>query len=210
MTKTFTFLLFLMFANLSFAQTETPAYKSLADSFERNYNSDNYKAIFASFSSVMRTHLPLEKTKDFVLGQKNQYGKITNREFVMYDKTYGSYKTTFEKGLFFVNISVDDNSKINGLFIKPFTENSLSKIERNTTKLQLPFKGEWTVTWGGDTKELNYHVESIPQKNAFDLLITNENGKTSKTDGSKNEDYYAFGKELISPCDGEVVLVVDG
>jgi murein DD-endopeptidase MepM/ murein hydrolase activator NlpD len=68
----------------------------------------------------------------------------------------------------------------------------------------------WSVTWGGDTKELNYHVESKAQKNAFDLVITNENGLSHKTDGIKNEDYYAFGKDIIAPCEGEVVLVVDG
>jgi hypothetical protein len=28
--------------------------------------------------------------------------------------------------------------------------------------------------------------------------------------GESNEDYYAFGKELYAPCDGEVVLLVDG
>ena len=69
---------------------------------------------------------------------------------------------------------------------------------------------EWTVFWGGDTKELNYHVESEAQKNAFDIVITDKNGKSFKTDGKTNEDYYAFGKELIAPCDAEVVLSVDG
>jgi murein DD-endopeptidase MepM/ murein hydrolase activator NlpD len=64
--------------------------------------------------------------------------------------------------------------------------------------------------WGGDTKELNYHVESAAQKNAFDLVITDSKGSSFKTDGERNEDYYAFGKELIAPCEGEVVLVVDG
>ena len=33
--------------------------------------------------------------------------------------------------------------------------------------MKLPFKGEWSVTWGGDTKEQNYHVESVAQKNAL-------------------------------------------
>jgi len=74
----------------------------------------------------------------------------------------------------------------------------------------LPFKGEWSVTWGGDTKEQNYHVESVAQKNAFDILIKDEQGSTHKGSGEANEDYYAFGKELYAPCDGEVVLVVDG
>lgn len=66
------------------------------------------------------------------------------------------------------------------------------------------------MIWGGDTKELNYHVENEAQKNAFDMVITNEKGNSFKTDGKTNEDYYAFGKELFAPCVGEVVLVVDG
>ena len=41
-------------------------------------------------------------------------------------------------------------------------------------------------------------------------MITDKNGKSFKTDGKNNEDYYAFGKELIAPCDAEVVLSVDG
>ena len=77
-------------------------------------------------------------------------------------------------------------------------------------KLLLPFKDEWTVVWGGDTRELNYHVENEAQKHAFDMIITNEKGASYKTNGETNEDYYAFGKELYAPCDGEVVLVVDG
>jgi murein DD-endopeptidase MepM/ murein hydrolase activator NlpD len=89
-------------------------------------------------------------------------------------------------------------------------DESLPKPERNISKLQLPVNGEWTVFWGGDTKELNYHVENTAQKNAFDILITDDKGKSFKTDGQTNEDYYAFGKELYAPCDGEVVLVVDG
>ena len=74
----------------------------------------------------------------------------------------------------------------------------------------MPFKGEWTVFWGGDTKELNYHVEYEAQKGAFDIIITDENGKSHNNNGERNEDYYAFGKELIAPCEAEVVLVVDG
>lgn len=73
----------------------------------------------------------------------------------------------------------------------------------------LPFKEEWTVIWGGDTAELNYHVEHPAQKNAYDFIITDDNGKSFKNGGLRNEDYYAFGKELITPANGEVALVVD-
>lgn len=198
------------FLNCAFGQTEKISNIIVADSFELNYNADNFDAIFLSFSTEMQKVLPLNSTREFLKGLKTQAGKIIKRQFVKYEQSFASYKTNFERALFAVNISVDNNSKINGLFVKPFKESNLPKIIRNNTKLILPFNNEWTVVWGGDTKELNYHVESEAQKNAFDILIKNENGQSYKTTGSTNEDYYAFGKDLIAPCDGEVVLVVDG
>ena len=163
------------------------------------------------FDANMQNALPLEKTNEFLTGLKAQAGQITKRQFIKYaNGTVAVYKTNFEQALFTLNISLDNNSKINGLFIKPFVDETQPKLLRNTTKLILPFKDEWTVIWGGDTKELNYHVVSPAQKNAFDIVITDAKGNSYKTDGKTNEDYYAFGKELIAPCDGEVVLVVDG
>ncbi|MEO7988702.1 MAG: DUF3887 domain-containing protein [Chryseolinea sp.] len=210
MKNLITIALLTLIVNLVSAQSEKDTYKPVAAEFEKNYNAENFDAIFAMFSTDMQKALPLDKTKGFLAGLKAQAGKITKREFVTYEQTYASYKTNFERGLFAVNISIDDNSKINGLFVKPFTERNLLKLERNVTKLSLPFKGEWFVFWGGDTKELNYHVVSEAQKNAFDIVIKDEKGNSYKTNGGTNEDYYAFGKDLIAPCDGEVVLVVDG
>lgn len=195
---------------ISFGQTEKETAKQVSAEFEKFYNSNEYQKIFDLFSPEMKSALPIEQTTDFLKGLKTQAGKIERREFVKYEQTYASYKTTFERTVFAVNISLDNNGKINGFFVKPFNEDNLPKLERNETKLILPFNGEWTVFWGGDTKELNYHVESEAQKNAFDIVITGQNGKTYKTDGQTNEDYYAFGKELIAPCNAEVVLVVDG
>jgi murein DD-endopeptidase MepM/ murein hydrolase activator NlpD len=107
-------------------------------------------------------------------------------------------------------ISADANSKINGLMVKPYVTEKLPELKRNISKLILPFNEEWTVFWGGDTKEQNYHVAYKSQKNAFDMIITNAAGKSHKNDGKNNEDYYAFGKDLIAPASGEVVMVVDG
>ena len=195
---------------ISFGQTEKETAKKISAEFEQYYNSNEYQKIFDLFSPKMKNALPIEQTTDFLKGLESQAGKIQKREFVKYEQTYASYKTTFARAIFSINISLDNNGKINGLFVKPFKEENLPKLERNETKLILPFNDEWTVFWGGDTKELNYHVESEAQKSAFDIVITDKNGNTFKTDGKTNEDYYAFGKELIAPCDAEVVLVVDG
>jgi len=196
---------------LVFCQTEKETSKIILAEFEKNYNSDKYQEIFEMFSDEYKTALPIEQTVDFFKGLKNQAGNITNREFIKYEHgTFASYKTTFERALFALNISLDKKSKINALSVKPFKESNLPKLKRNQTKLILPFKEEWTVFWGGDTKELNYHVENEAQKGALDIVITDENGKSYKNHGDKNENYYVFAKELIVPCDAEVVLVVDG
>ncbi len=200
----------ILVTNIAFGQPVKTMYKTVADSFEYNYNAENFDAIFSSFSTEMQNALPLDQTKEFLIGLKQQAGKITKRQFVKYEQTYASYKTNFENALFAVNISVDENAKINGLFVAPFKESDLPTLVRNTTKLILPFKDEWTVIWGGDTKALNHHIENEAQKNAFDILITNEKGISYKTEGKTNEDYYVFEKEIIAPCEGEVVLVVDG
>ena len=208
--KKINLILLLLIPIISFGQTQKETAKKVSAEFEKYYNSNEYQKIFDLFSPEMKSALPIEQTTDFLKGLKSQAGKIQKREFVKYEQTYASYKTTFERTVFAVNISLDNTGKINGLFVKPFKEDNLPKLERNETKLILPFNDEWTVFWGGDTKELNYHIESEAQKNAFDIVIPDKNGKTFETDGKTNEDYYAFGKELIAPCDAEVVLAVDG
>lgn len=202
----------LVFIGLSaYSQAEKEASKKAVSLFEEFYNAGTYQNIFELFDENMKANLPLDKTKSFFGGLKLQAGEIQSKEFTGYVRgTFASYKTTFENGLFALNISVDRESKINGLFIQPYEEQTTPSLERNKTDLILPFKEEWFVFWGGDTKDLNYHVESKAQQGAFDFVIFDENDKSYKSNGLKNEDYYAFGKDIIAPCDAKVVQVVDG
>jgi murein DD-endopeptidase MepM/ murein hydrolase activator NlpD len=194
-----------------FGQAETKDFKKMSAMFEQYYNSDKYQALFNLFSSHLKEALPLDKTTNFTMALKKQAGLIKQRVFTGYERgTFAAYKTTFERGVFSLYISINEKAEITGLFIKPFKGNNLPKLQRNQTKLTLPFKGEWTVFWGGDTEESNYHVKYEAQKNAFDIIVTDEQGKSYKNDGTSNADYYAFGKKLFAPCDAEVVLVVDG
>lgn len=209
MIKTIFLAIFLISVNLGFSQSEKQTDKNISAVFVRNFNSSDYERIFNLFSSEMKNALPKDKNTKFLSDLKQQAGNIKSREFRRYVRgSFASYRAKFEKGLFTINISTNHDSEINGLYIEPFED--LPVLKRNSTKLILPFKGEWTVFWGGDTEELNYHVENRAQKNAFDLIVTDKNGKSYRTDGQTNEDYYAFGKEIFAPCDGEVVMVVDG
>lgn len=193
------------------AQQDSLKSKAIADKFVGFYNQKSYDSIFHLFSDEMKAALPLDKTSEFLTGLWLQGGEIKKYSFQKKAQTYKQYKTEFSNAVFMVSLSDDGNGKINGLFVAPYKEEvEKSVMPRNLTKMKLPFSGEWNVYWGGDTKEQNYHVAYKAQKNAFDIMITGSNGKTYKSNGRTNEDYYAFGQPITAPCDGEVVLAVDG
>ena len=83
-------------------------------------------------------------------------------------------------------------------------------LDKNETKLSLPFKGKWLVFWGGDTREINQHHDTPNQRFAFDFLGEDEQGRTRKGQDNINEDYFAFGREILAPADGIVTDVIDG
>lgn len=183
---------------------------SVADSFANNYNQANYQGIFTVFSGEMKKALPWEKTLALFENLKGQMGKIKGKELLQQQGGFMAFKTVFERGILLIHLSVNDSLQISGLYLKPYTEQQIPVMDRNKTTMSLPFAGEWYVFWGGDSKEANYHVINKAQKNAFDFVIVDREGKSYKTDGRENDDYYAFGKEIIAPCDGEIVLAVDG
>ena len=204
-------LITLLVVNNAFAQKENEISKTAANDFQEKYNANDYEGIYEMFANEMKNFMPHDKTLAFLRGLKSEAGIIKTKSFVRYEQAnVALYKTNFERLVVALYISVDENSKINGLMVKPFMEEKLPELKRNISSLRLPFNDEWTVLWGGDTKELNYHVIDNAQKNAFDFIITNSQGKSYENDGKTNEDFYAFGKQLIAPTDGEVVLVVDG
>lgn len=208
MKNQFILTVLLLSFHIANAQIEKENYKNISTKFVSFFNENNNDSIVAMFSSEMNAALPIEKFTQVSTGLKLQLGFIKKIRFVKLQSASALYETTFDNAVLGMTLTLNPKNEIAGLLFKPYTE--AKEIIRNTTKMKLPFKGEWSVTWGGDTKDLNYHVESVAQKNAFDILIKDEQGSTHKGTGESNEDYYAFGKELYAPCDGEVVLVVDG
>jgi hypothetical protein len=204
----------LFFSLLSFALSaqEQERYRQVADVFMDAYNAENYDRIFGMFDSVMQQGLSLERTYDFLGKQiRSAVGQIQKMEFYRNQGAAHIYKTTFEDGVMDVLISVDDKNRLNGLYLKPHlpTDAQYPSLERNITSMILPFKGEWFVFWGGESEEQNYHMGNIHQQYAYDLLKVAD-GASYAGDPSKNESYLAFGKEIIAPCDGVVVLAIDG
>ncbi|AWK04541.1 hypothetical protein HYN56_09990 [Flavobacterium crocinum] len=80
---------------------------------------------------------------------------------------------------------------------------------KTKTILELPFDGDWYIVAGGKSLELNHHfAPNRHQRYALDI-IQKENEKIYTGDGTKNEDYYCFGKRLNAPGDGKIVTVVN-
>ena len=167
------FILIILLTSTAVGQQETTISKTVANEFQKKYNSNDYEAIFTMFSKEMKSFMPHDKTITFLSTLNTQAGKINNRTFIKYlQANVAVYKTIFDRALVTLFISVDANSKINGLMVKPYVDEKSPKLKRNTSKLILPFNEEWTVFWGGDTKEQNYHVAYKAQKNAFDLVLS--------------------------------------
>tara|TARA_R110000787_G_scaffold200643_13_gene311655 strand:+ start:994 stop:1965 length:972 start_codon:yes stop_codon:yes gene_type:complete len=202
-------LLFLLTSSLTFSQGEKENYKKKTNVFITHFNNADYTAIFEMFDVNMKTALPSEKAVSFFKNNLAPAGNITSVEFLKLRSTAHIYKTTFSTGTILdFTISLDSDNKINGFYAAPHQlESKGPKLDRNITKMQLPFNEEWTVVWGGAKVEQNYHVAYKNQKYAYDLLMMKE-GKSFKAGGKSNDDYYVFGKQVIAPCDATVVQVI--
>ncbi len=79
---------------------------------------------------------------------------------------------------------------------------------QDTTKLKLPFSGQWLVLEGGHGIFNNVYQMSEDQQFAIDFALL-KNGSPFEGDGTKNEQFYCFGQPVLAPADGTVVRVVN-
>lgn len=209
MRKAIMIISFLSFGVLT-AQEEVQRYQEIAQEFKLNYNNAEYEEIFNMFGPEMKAALPVEKTVTMFTDQISAMaGKIDTMVFSKTRQTAHIYKTTFEKIVLDVVISLDSENNINGLFLQPHKPDNLPVLERNTTKMILPFNEEWYVFWGGTSVDKNYHVAYDNQKYAYDIMMVKD-GVSHKGDPKVIDNYYVFGKDIIAPCDAQVVQVITG
>ncbi|MDQ6787381.1 MAG: peptidoglycan DD-metalloendopeptidase family protein [Acidobacteriota bacterium] len=206
----FTFLLALLSLPV-FAQSNQGKVQQTAEMFVAAYNAKDYARIEKEFNAEMSAAISSDKLKEFLDETRNQLGKIVKIETPNFlAPTAAVFPAEFERGRMDLLVALDAEGKIAGLRIAPPPAPRQPNTLRNQTKLALPFKGEWFVVWGGDSSEQNQHQDAPNQRFAFDILKIGADGKTHKGDGKTNEDYYAFGQEIVAPADGVVVYEVDG
>src|SRR5690606_12430225 len=174
MEKLFLFI-FLFWVQAGIAQTENARFKSNVEEFEEFYNDGSYDSIFHSLSSDMQQCMPQETAQVYFERLKSQASKIGAIDIIGAQRDRAVYKTTSERAVFTFDITLDAEDNIAGFAFKPYLEEDLPKLIRNKSILILPFKDTWKVIWGGDTPDVNYHVENRAQKHALDRKSTRLN-----------------------------------
>lgn len=206
--------LFIVLQGISvFAQSVTPNQKRFVEVGKKvgeGFNAIDYRKIISEFDAEMKKALPFEVLQPLFDEIRRELGAITRMGTPQeINPDVAVLAVEFERGILDLQLAIDKDNKISGLYFRPFTQ-PIPVPDHNTTILRLPFEGEWSVFWGGDTKEQNYHHTNQSQRFAFDFVMTDSLGHHARTDGRRNDDYYAWGKNVLAPADGLVVEAIDG
>jgi len=206
----FASIILLLLSVTTFAEEPARRFKVVVDRMVDAINKQDHSRIQQDFGKVMLDGFPLSKSKPFFENLMSNYGRIEKLDPPrLVPPNQAIFPTHFEKAMLDIKIVLDEQDKIIGLWFLPYTP-PIPVPEKHSSVLSLPFKGKWMVFWGGDTKELNQHHDVPNQKYAFDFLQVDDSGKTHKNEGKQNEDYYAFGQEVIAPAGGVVTDVIRG
>ncbi len=192
------------------AAADSERFGKVVNRMVKAINEGDYARIGSDFDRTMEDFFPLEKREPFFKNLSAQYGKIIRLDKPrLVQPGQAIFVANFERGKLDIKVWLDEKDKIIGLMFLPHTAD-IPVPEKHQTKLSLPFRGRWLVAWGGDTKELNQHHDTPNQRFAFDFLGADEQGKTRKGKAQVNEDYFAFGREVLAPADGNVTDVING
>jgi murein DD-endopeptidase MepM/ murein hydrolase activator NlpD len=168
------------------------------------------QSLAAMFNAAMKAAVPAERLGPMTEGIATQKGRLVGMERQSGgDERSATYRFKAERGEWQVTLALDREGKIGGLAITE-PPPPPPPVVKSTLAMQLPFKGEWSVFWGGDNEDVNYHVESPSQRRAADLVVVDASGTSHRGDGKKNDDYFAYGKDILAVADGTVVQAIDG
>ncbi|MEK4628600.1 MAG: M23 family metallopeptidase [Solibacillus sp.] len=105
-------------------------------------------------------------------------------------------------------VAFDRDGIIQGLYLKPYVTYPESDQRLTVNQYRMPICDEWVVFWGGTNEFYNYHYAYEHMRYAYDLVRVKD-GSTYQHNPLRNENYYAFGADVIAPCSGQIVTVVN-
>jgi Peptidase family M23 len=84
-----------------------------------------------------------------------------------------------------------------------FTGSIPIKSEFGQNKYIFPLRGVWYAGWGASFH--TGHRWAIPEEFALDIAKIGESGLSHKGDGTRFDDYYAYGADVLAAADGRVI-----
>jgi len=196
--------------------TREQAAMSLGQTYTANFYAGETAAIWQHMTTQMREVLGSESGLRAFGNKVEQDVGTEVSVFAERVESVAGYRTYTRQSKFskfaspiIVSWSFDEEDRIAGFFVRPQQKPAQSPYLDYDPEafLRLPFEGDWFVFWGGRTVEQNYHAAVRDQRYAYDLLVL-VNGKSHSGDGKSNEQYYCWGKDILSPGSGTVVTVV--
>ncbi len=176
-------------------------------SFGELFIQEKFTSIYSQATQEFRALVTLEQfeqmAKDYNKGVKGY--RLEMSTTVQHLTQFVWLDTKSKKG---IAVSFDDQDVIHSIYMRPFV--SFPKSDKAYTKntYQMPVAEGWLVFWGGTNEFINYHYIYEQQRYAYDLVLQ-EDWQSFKGTGEQNEDYYAFGKDIVAPLEGKVVKVQD-
>jgi hypothetical protein len=74
-------------------------------------------------------------------------------------------------------------------------------------KFRFPLEGRWLVA--ASATPYSHHRWAVPEEFALDILRVGSNGLSYRGNGSKMQDYYAYGATVLAAADGVVIKVLN-
>ena len=175
--------------------------------FGQRFLESDFEAIYEQCSKDVKTLITLEQfieiansfnlsVESYDLSTTTSLGSLT--QYVWLDNRK-------EKA---ICVAFDTVNVIQSLLLKRYVIFPESDQCYTKNKYIMPVKEEWFVFWGGINELINYHYAYASQRYAYDLVIMKD-GQSYKDIPTRNENYYAFNKEVVAPADGQVVKVID-
>jgi hypothetical protein len=107
-------------------------------------------------------------------------------------------------------IMINEDGSTDGFTVRPLQSppEGHNAGYKDTTKLKLPFSGQWLVYQGGHGIFDNAYQMTDDRQFAIDFVLL-KNGSPFEGDATTNEQFYCFGQPVLAPADGRVVRVVN-
>lgn len=121
------------------ARAQTPAdFQQMANRFRTLYNAKQSDSLYSLYSPQMATALPPDKTAQLLDQLHIQLGMLQTIQLSHQEKSYASYKATFEKTIVTMTLAVDSAKHLSGFHFLPYQpETPAAPVNGESSILQL-------------------------------------------------------------------------